>query len=864
MLRSALAALDAGGAEAGAGGRDARVRVLSTLAYAEAETDGLPAGLAVLARARTVVAEVVAAGDDATALEGRVLQQTGLLLLREGRHSEAADALRRATVLLARAAASDGRRDAYLEATALLNLGVAELALARVAEARRVLTQARTVALQAGLDLLVGKAEHDLGYVDAVVGDVPSALRHYSASEAALAEVDESLLPVVRLDEARALLAVGLADEAVSRAGSACEGLADGGSRHELAGASLVLAQARLLAGDVAGSVTAAGRARDLFHDAGNVAWTALATLALLEAEVRGEDAARDEDARTARGHVEQGSRASDDHLQEAAGLAERLDRLDLPDDAARARLLAARTAARSGRVDEAAAHLDRVPLPRVTTPADLRVLHHLCRAELAAAGGLPEEVLAAAGAGLAELDRLRGGLGALDLLAGAAAHGRGLSALALSTVLRRRPPAPAEVLAWTERGRAQGYRSGAPSADPALRDRLDVARSLRASAREARLAGRPAADLEERAAAAEHEAARRGWQAAPAGSRASPPAVPGAERADAREEAVARLAHRLGRTRALVTYAESGGRLVAVVVLGGEGDARDTRVHVLGPAGPVHEDLARLLADLDALAPPGLPPALRDVVAASASRHAAALDRVLLSPLRRTAGDRSLVLVPTGALHALPWGSLPGVAGRPVVVVPSAAAWQRADDVPARLDGPVVVVRGPGLPGTAEEVGLLRGLVPDAQVLSGAGATAGAVREALDGAALVVLSAHGTHTPGNALFSRLELTDGPLFAHDVLGLARPPRAVVLAACELGRHRVRTGDEPLGFAGALLAAGVRTVVAASVRVADVAAAGLTVDLVEAALRDEGLARALADAVAVDPLRRPFVGVGAGV
>ena len=54
-------------------------------------------------------------------------------------------------------------------------------------------------------------------------------------------------------------------------------------------------------------------------------------------------------------------------------------------------------------------------------------------------------------------------------------------------------------------------------------------------------------------------------------------------------------------------------------------------------------------------------------------------LDALLLAPLAAAIGDRPLVIVPTGALHALPWALLPGGAGRPIAVAPSAALWLRA-----------------------------------------------------------------------------------------------------------------------------------------------------------------------------------------
>jgi CHAT domain-containing protein len=128
-------------------------------------------------------------------------------------------------------------------------------------------------------------------------------------------------------------------------------------------------------------------------------------------------------------------------------------------------------------------------------------------------------------------------------------------------------------------------------------------------------------------------------------------------------------------------------------------------------------------------------------------------------------------------------------------------------------------------------------------------------VLSALDGAAIAHLAAHGEHEPTNAMFSRLELADGPLFAHELSRLRRPPRHVVLAAGALAMTHIRPGDEALGFAGGLLAGGVRTVVAASSRVGDAAAAAAMVEYHHRIAAGHRPAVALSAAVAADPFRR---------
>jgi CHAT domain-containing protein len=211
--------------------------------------------------------------------------------------------------------------------------------------------------------------------------------------------------------------------------------------------------------------------------------------------------------------------------------------------------------------------------------------------------------------------------------------------------------------------------------------------------------------------------------------------------------------------------------------------------------------------------------------------------------------------------LYAVAWSALPSLRGRPVVVAPSATAWLSAMRT-ANPDqtGSTVLVAGPRL-GAVGEITRLRAQHPGALLLERDEAGTHEVLTALDGAGLAHVAAHGAHEPENAMFSRLELADGALYAHEMVRLRRPPGHVVLAACELALSRIRPGDEALGFAGALLAVGVRTVTAAVTRVGDDAAAAAMGDY-HSRLAVSSPSVALADTIAADPLRRPFVCLGA--
>jgi len=262
---------------------------------------------------------------------------------------------------------------------------------------------------------------------------------------------------------------------------------------------------------------------------------------------------------------------------------------------------------------------------------------------------------------------------------------------------------------------------------------------------------------------------------------------------------------------RGFCALVRDGDALLAVTVA----DGRCRRVRLGSYAEAEHDvrllrfAVARLAREPDGTA------AERGLTAA-----AARLDARLIGPLRL--GDRPLVLAPAGALHGLPWAALPSLAGRPVTVAPSAAGWLRAQRPPAS-SGHVTLVAGPDLGPAAAEVAAVRACYPDAVVLAGAAATADAVRAALDGAATAHLAVHGEFRAGNALFSSLRLADGPLITYDLEHLRRPPRLLVLSACDAGRADVRAGEAIMGMAGCALSYGAATVIAGVTPVGDAAA-----------------------------------------
>jgi len=254
-----------------------------------------------------------------------------------------------------------------------------------------------------------------------------------------------------------------------------------------------------------------------------------------------------------------------------------------------------------------------------------------------------------------------------------------------------------------------------------------------------------------------------------------------------------------------------------------------------------------------------------------SLAHSAGLLDELLLRPLLRTIGERHLVVVPTGKLHGLPWSLLPSCHGRPVSVAPSAHTWLRAAVDAEAASSPTsmprtVLVAGPGLPAAVGEISSLAAGYDDATCLVGKQASVAVVLAALEGAECAHLAAHGRFRDDNPQFSAVTLADGPLTVFDLEGLRRPPRLVVLSACDSGVSAVHGGDELMGFAAVLLALGTQSLIATVVPVLDASAQRLMLAL-HAELREgrrPAVALAAAQSAAASTVEAAaFVCYGAG-
>jgi tetratricopeptide (TPR) repeat protein len=793
------------------------------------------------ARARHALAGVLAAhGDLEAALRenrraeptlrggelGRLYAQRMTIHYIQGRLEEALELSRRALPILRRAG------DRLHEAKVLNNRAMVLSYRGALVTAEADLRRAGQLYAELGMGRLEADTRQNLGYVAALRGDLPAALAWFDRADAWFRA--KGIVDAVGLrDRCEALLPAGLVVEARRAAEEAVRHLEAEGRGSFLAEARLLLSEAALRDGDPATARIEADRALRTFARQRRSRWVAAARYAALRAAWLGGERSRALLAaarRTAAG------------LADAGWVEPTLD----------AHLIAGQLALERGRLKEARGELAIAARARRRGPVDLRSRAWHAEALMRLASGDRRGAESALRAGMRVLDTFRGALGATELRANVSAHAGDVARLGLRLALE--DGRADRVLAWAERWRAGALRLRPvrPSGDSLLEEALSELRQVQGQLEQAALAGRDTTGLRRRQQSLEQAVQRRARHVA--------------SDADALAErpGLAELRALLGE-RALVEVVELDGRLHAVVLAGGR-----LSLHRLGELQEVTRELAGLRFGLRRLAYAHGTPASREAAADAVAYAATRLDDLLVGPLRaRLGGGRPLVLVPTGVLHALPWSALPSLRGRPLSIAPSAALWRRAATTATEAGGSggrVVVVEGPGLPGATGEVAALAAGYPDATCLTGPAATVAAVAEALDGAELAHVAAHGTFRVDNPLFSSLQLADGPLTVYDLEGLARAPRRMVLSACDSGLSGVRPGDELMGLAGALFALGMSTLVASVVPVPDAATKDLMVALHQRLQAGLSPAAALASTQAAsgrDAVPASFVCFGAG-
>jgi tetratricopeptide (TPR) repeat protein len=699
----------------------------------------------------------------------RALAQRADVLHQTGRLAEAAAEYQVAMPLLRRA------DDPLNLQRALVNRGILHTERHTFAAAEADLLEAGRLARRLGRQLAAGIIAENLGFLETLRGNVPAALEQLDRAERAIGEHGGQLGPVF-LDRCELLLAVGVPAEAQQAAERGVLAFERQRRGLMIPIAQVQLAQAALLAGDRPTALDQARRARHQFRRQERGEWAEFARLIVLRTELAHGGAVRVP-------------------MSGLLDMVSTLDRAGWPAAALEARLVAAELMSRRGRVEAGRELLRQAASTRRRGPTALRARGWYAEALLRTDGSDRRGAASAIRAGLRLLDEHGASLGASDLRAYSAVHRRELTELGLRAALR--DGGPHEVFAWAERGRASRllHRPVRPPADPVLADLLA---QLRATARDADRVSTP--QLVQRQVELERQVRDRSRRfhgdTAPA---VAPVPVP-----------------RLGRALAghgLVEFVALDGELHALSLFDGR-----LRRHDLGPLNPITNLIDRFPFALHQLTRRESSPAARSAALALLTDAARRLDRLLFGPIADL-DEQPLVIVPTGPLHDVPWSVLPGCAGRPVTVSPSATLWHSASTRPSTVDRKAAAVAGPGLTGARSEA-LAVAEIHEANAFLDDQATVEAVLEVLRSTDLVHLAAHGRLALDNPLFSSLRLHDGPLVVHDLERQDRVPHTVVLASCDSGRSLVCTGDELLGLSATFIARGTRQLVASVVPIPD--------------------------------------------
>ncbi|MET0697731.1 MAG: CHAT domain-containing tetratricopeptide repeat protein [Acidimicrobiia bacterium] len=754
--------------------------------------------------------------------------QIGLILQRIGRLDDALVHYRSALTGLRRSS------DRLAEARLLSNRGVLHGYRGELDLGVSDLEAARLIAEDLGQELIVAASAHNLGFLEGRRGDVPAALAWFDQAEAAYEALGRppGMTEVLWANRGELLLTVGLYSEAEQAVNAAISGLEKTENQTDLSEARLLAAEVALAARRPDDALEAASVAASEFTEQDRRAWRLLAEYAALRA--RFED------------QTSGGAKASD-----AARLAEELAAIGLPSEAQHCHLLAGRIAMRDGALKDARRQLGAASGARRRGSALDRAKAWHAEALLRQAEGNARGSTRAIEAGFKAIRDYRLTLGAADLRSHAAAQGLDLAVLAIEHGVAS--GSPWQVLKAVESWRAESSQvaSVRPPSDPELTRLLSELRRTSAEIREAAMAGGTTQPLILQEARIEHEIKMLSRRLRGSGhARATLPTN--------RDDIVDRLGD-----RRLISYFKYHEEIHAVTVYRGS-----IGLERVVEADRASDEVSSLLFSLTRLAHGAGSPRSLEAASVSVDQSLDQLREWLLDPF--VSNGEAITVVPTAALHRLPWPALDP--GRILTVVPSLESWVIASSSIAELraNPTAALVAGPDLPGAVQEVSRIARLYETHRRRTGRNARADLVLQDIEGSDVAHLAAHGTFRFDNPSFSSLQMHDGPLTVYDFEQIKTPPAVMVLSSCDTAVTKVVAGDELLGLSSALIGIGVSSLVAPVVPIDDEASTDLMVALHRGLVGGDPTPVALAKAIfRADPdddpgkaLRSSFVVFGA--
>lgn len=314
----------------------------------------------------------------------------------------------------------------------------------------------------------------------------------------------------------------------------------------------------------------------------------------------------------------------------------------------------------------------------------------------------------------------------------------------------------------------------------------------------------------------------------------------------------------------ALVEYFIAGDEVLAFVLREGAVSvarrlATSTQLHEL--VGRVHFQIGRAVAS----AGRELSDSRVDRQLGEVRRELGALHNRLIAPIGdRLAGASKLLIVPHGALHALPFNALWDgrrhlIESCEIVYAPSVSMLAHLAPSGKAVEPPLgALVVGvpdrlaPWIETEAQQVAAVLGVSP----VIGREATTDRVSRDVAGRDIVHLACHGRFSPDRPLASGLKLADGWLTVRDIYALRLGASLVTLSGCETGRATVGGGDELTGLVRGFFAAGARSLLISLWTVNDESTAALMADFYDAYREGAAPAAALRGAQRAALARNP--------
>ncbi len=207
-----------------------------------------------------------------------------------------------------------------------------------------------------------------------------------------------------------------------------------------------------------------------------------------------------------------------------------------------------------------------------------------------------------------------------------------------------------------------------------------------------------------------------------------------------------------------------------------------------------------------------------------------------LVKPLEDHLAATGLIIVPSGALHYVPFHALfrKGkylIEDFEITYSPGASVWQKLEAKPAKEFRSALLFgfADEQIPLVDKEIESLRPIFGSSKAFSGNAASFANFNSNAPDFDIVHIACHGQFRPENPMFSSLHLSDGYITVRDLCLRKFSAGLVTLSACETGLNKIFAGDEILGLARGFLSAGASSLVLSLWTVNDEAAAALMKD-----------------------------------